>query len=412
MPMRGARHAWPGLALALGLVIAPLGAQTPRDAERRLEQTRRELGEVASERRRLEGARGEAAQDMRAADERVSAATATLHATQARIAREETALAALGERRRALDARLGGQREELAALLRAAYTLGDHAALKLLLAQDRVEDANRMLAYHRSLQAQRTARIHSLTQELSELDGVEREIQQRSADLAQARTRQQAQVAALERERAERAAQVAQLEAQVGDQRSREQQLGRDVRALEGTLSRLRAAAARAAEREAQARARAAQAPPARGSRAAQTPRRAPAQVARGAPLQVGGLSWPVSGSLLAGYGARMPDGRPSAGVLIAAPAGTPVTAVADGTVVFSEWMTGYGLIVIVDHGNDHMSLYAHNDALLRQVGDRVSRGDALASVGTSGGQGQAALYFELRRAGQPVDPGTWLRRR
>ncbi|HEY4581284.1 MAG TPA: peptidoglycan DD-metalloendopeptidase family protein, partial [Lysobacter sp.] len=134
--------------------------------------------------------------------------------------------------------------------------------------------------------------------------------------------------------------------------------------------------------------------------------------VARSAPVQVGGLSWPLSGSLLAGYGARMPDGRQSSGVLVSAAAGTPVKAVADGTVVFAEWMTGYGLILIIDHGNGYMSLYAHNDSLLRNPGDRVQRGDTVSTVGTSGGQGTAALYFELRRDGKPVDPRTWLQKR
>jgi murein hydrolase activator len=88
------------------------------------------------------------------------------------------------------------------------------------------------------------------------------------------------------------------------------------------------------------------------------------------------------------------------------------VKAVAEGTVVFAEWMTGYGNIVIVDHGNSHMSLYAHNDAVLANVGDRVQRGDTVASVGNSGGQGQSALYFELRRDGKPIDPSNWLQRR
>ncbi|MNM49512.1 Murein hydrolase activator EnvC precursor [compost metagenome] len=87
------------------------------------------------------------------------------------------------------------------------------------------------------------------------------------------------------------------------------------------------------------------------------------------------------------------------------------MTAVADGTVVFSDWMTGYGMILIVDHGNGYMSLYAHNDALLRDAGARVRRGEAVAKVGNSGGQGVTALYFELRRGGQPVDPTTWLQR-
>jgi septal ring factor EnvC (AmiA/AmiB activator) len=107
-----------------------------------------------------------------------------------------------------------------------------------------------------------------------------------------------------------------------------------------------------------------------------------------------------------------MPDGRNSSGVLIGAAAGSTVDAVADGTVVFAEWMTGYGLILIIDHGNGYMSLYAHNESLLRNIGDVVKRGDAVAKVGNSGGFGTPALYFELRRNGQPVDPSSWLQRR
>ena len=91
--------------------------------------------------------------------------------------------------------------------------------------------------------------------------------------------------------------------------------------------------------------------------------------------------------------------------------AGSPVKAVADGTVVFADWMTGYGNILIIDHGNGYMSLYAHNDGLLRDAGDAVKRGEAVASVGTSGGQERPALYFELRRNGSPVNPAGWLTR-
>ncbi|MDQ3269677.1 MAG: peptidoglycan DD-metalloendopeptidase family protein, partial [Pseudomonadota bacterium] len=138
---------------------------------------------------------------------------------------------------------------------------------------------------------------------------------------------------------------------------------------------------------------------------------RAVPRVPAAAAPQVGGLGWPVAGNLLAGYGGKMPDGRGSDGLLIAASAGTPVKAVADGTVVYAEWMTGYGLLLIVDHGNDHMSLYAHNDALLREAGDRVARGDAVSTVGSSGGHGRPALYFELRRGGRTINPGGWLGR-
>jgi len=407
MPMPGPRRALLVLAAALALAAAPAPAQDEqRQAEQRLARVKQELEAVAADRRELEGERGEAARALRQADERVAASTRALRQTRERIEQEEIALAELGARRIELDQRLGGQRRELATLLRAAYAIGDAAALKLLLAQDRVSDANRMLAYHRYLQDERAGRIRTLSAELEELEAVEREIGERTAALEAERERQAVQLAELERERGERAGRLGDLEAEYADRSEREKRLGRDAGALERVIGQLRAAAARAAEREAAERARAARAA------GGQAPKRAPAQVARGAPIRVGGLGWPLSGTLLAGYGATMPDGRDSAGVLIAAPAGTTVQAVADGTVVFSEWMTGYGLIVIVDHGNDHMSLYAHNDALLREVGDRVSRGDPVASVGSSGGQGQPALYFELRRNGQPIDPSSWLQKR
>jgi len=106
-----------------------------------------------------------------------------------------------------------------------------------------------------------------------------------------------------------------------------------------------------------------------------------------------------------------MPDGRKSQGLLVAAPAGTTVRAAAAGTVVYAEWMAGFGLILIIDHGDGHMSLYAHNETLLREGGDAVGAGDPVATVGSSGGHGQPALYFELRRGGKPVDPRGWLGR-
>src|SRR3546814_15937109 len=119
------------------------------------------------------------------------------------------------------------------------------------------------------------------------------------------------------------------------------------------------------------------------------------------APIKVGGLGWPVSGTLVAGYGAPMPDGSKSAGVLIGAPAGTTVTAVADGTVVFSEWMTGYGLILIIDHGNGYMSLYASNDALLKDAGAQAKRGDPVTRGRTPGGPARPGLCFHPPHHGQ-----------
>lgn len=399
-------------ASAIALVALLAGgaqAQGTSDTQRKLEKVKRELKDVSAQRRRTEGQRGDASRALRNADEQVGRSARALQDTEAKIAQGRSDLAALQARRTALQASLGERKAELASLLRAAYTIGDDAPLKLMLSQDSVADANRLLAYHRYLQGERVRKIAAISSELDEVQQVEARIAATKRELDAARARQAAQLAQVTRDRSDRSALVAQLDRKVKDQRGREQQLGRDAKALQRVLDQLRAAAARAERERREAAARVA--------REAEAARREgkpvpppPKPYANAAPIQVGGLGWPLSGSLLARFGGTLPDGRRSSGLLIGAAAGTPVRAVADGRVVFSEWMSGYGLICIVDHGNGSMSLYAYNDALLRDVGDDVHRGDPVASVGNSGGQGRPALYFELRRNGSPVDPAAWLR--
>ncbi|MFC0679454.1 murein hydrolase activator EnvC family protein [Lysobacter korlensis] len=392
--------------LALAFAI-PAAAQSSREAERRLANVKRELDAVAAERRRLEGERGEAARQLRAADEKVGETGRRLRDLEQQLARDEAALATVQERRAAMRASLAGHRAELSQLLRAAYAQGEAAPLKALLAQDRIADGQRLLVYHRYLQRDRAQRIGQLGSELRQLDALERDVVQRRAQLDAMRDAQRRELAELERARKERARLVSRLDARYQDSRSREQALGRDARALEQLLKRLRVAAAARKKAERDAAARAVRREPARAAGS----KRAAAPATRAPAPQVGGLGWPASGALLAGFGARMPDGRTSDGLLIGAPAGSPVKAVADGSVVYAEWMTGYGLLLIIDHGNGYMSLYAHNDALLKSSGQQVRRGDAVATVGTSGGHGRAAVYFELRRNGAPVNPASWLRR-
>lgn len=395
----------PLLALALAL---PAPAQNSREAERKLAQARRELQAVAAERRKLENERGDVSRRLREADESVARSARALRELEQQVAREQAEYERLQARRAQLAGDLDARRAELARLVRAAYAQREAAPLKALLAQDRIADAQRALTYQRYLQRERAARIRTLTAELQQVERLEADIAARREQLARIRERQRLQLAQLEQDRRQRAALMARIDREYQDRRQREQALGRDVKGLQDLLGRLRAAAARAeaarraaAERERRQAATRGAAPAPRASRPAS---RAPAP-------QVGGLGWPVSGALLAGYRAAMPDGRSSDGLLIAAPAGTPVKAVADGTLVFAQWMTGYGLLAIVDHGNGYMSLYAHNETLLRDVGAQVRRGEAIATVGSSGGFERPALYFELRHHGRTVDPGVWLKR-
>ncbi len=395
-------------------------AQSTRDTQRKLERTKKELNSVAAERRRIEGQRGDTTRKLREADERVGASTRALQQADAKLRAQQGELASLQARRTALDKTLGAQRRELAQLLRAAYTVGGDAPLKLMLSQDTVAEGNRMLAYHGYLQRDRARRIGELRQELAGLTEVEQRISDTNAQLAATRAQRQAEIAQLQRDRKARQQTLAELDERYEDKRAREKALGRDVKGLERVLADLRAAARRAeAERKAAARGAAAakksasKAGSSGGSSTRGSTRRPPPPViANAQPIRVGGLGWPVSGNLLASFGGTLPDGRSSQGLLIGAPVGSTVQAVANGKVVFAEWMSGYGLLCIVDHGDGTMSLYANNDGLLRDAGADVKRGDAIASVGNSGGQGVVGLYFELRRNGRPVDPRSWLQKR
>ncbi|MBS7458074.1 murein hydrolase activator EnvC family protein [Coralloluteibacterium stylophorae] len=371
------------LTAALAGIVAAAPPPTPEEAEaqRRLESVRAQIAELAAQRTQLDDARGAATRAVREADAAVAEAVRTAAATEAEIAAQETSIQALDERRGAMEASLADQRAQLAALLRSAYALGRHEQLKLLLAQDRVADLARVLAYHRYLQADRTQRIDGLIDELRALAEVVAEAEAARAALAAARERQQAELDALEDQRAERARAVAALDREFADTRSRLDALGRDEEAIVALLEKLRDVLADVPEQV-------------DDTRAFRSRR--------------GELRWPLDAPVRVGYGGRLPDGRESQGLLLAAGAGTEVRAVAPGRVAFADWLKGYGLIVILDHGDGWMSLYANNDGLLRESGDWVRAGAVLSTVGSSGGQAAPALYLELRHDGKPVDPRPW----
>ena len=122
-----------------------------------------------------------------------------------------------------------------------------------------------------------------------------------------------------------------------------------------------------------------------------------------------GKLVWPVKGKLLKKYGVQKKiTGLKWQGVLIGANHGSKVHAISDGKVVFADWFKNYGLLVIIDHNNDYLSLYGHNQQLLKVAGDSVKAREIIASVGDSGGQNNSALYFEIRKGKKTLNPSQW----
>ena len=356
-------------------------------ARRQLEQVRKQIQSLSDEQKKIEGQKNDASKALRDADASVAGAQGQLRVTESRLAELEAQLAKLEQQQADLEKKLSHQRQELAALVRSAYALGQNEELKLLLEQDQVGDLSRVLAYHRYFSQDRQRRITALNSELDALATVREQIKARQLPLQAAREEQQKALAQLAQQRAQRGKVVSQLDARYRSQSSRLKALGRDEKNTAALLERLRKAMATL--------------PPVR-----------PAGTQPATPLAAySGLSLPVAGAVIAGFGGTLPDGHASQGLLIAGTAGSDVHAAAAGRVAYADWLKGYGLLVILDHGNGFMTLYAYNDALLKRAGDTVSVGEAIALLGSSGGQGRPALYFELRRNGQPQDPRGWLKK-
>jgi septal ring factor EnvC (AmiA/AmiB activator) len=260
----------------------------------------------------------------------------------------------------------------------------------------------------------------------------------RQKDVARLVSETTQQKEALEAQKKERATVLARIEGQMQAQRAEATRLGEDEKRLAGLISdldgQLKAAQQAAAEAERRAQEarklelarkeqaqRAAEADKRRqaaeqaAEQAAQTgrttqvdPETASLAAGKGLPKSV---RWPIRGTVMARFGTDRPEGGVWRGILVRADAGAAVQVVGAGTVVYANWLRGFGNLLIVDHGQEYLSVYAYNQSLLKQVGDTVRAGETVALAGSTGGQVDSALYFEIRHRGVAVDPIAYLAR-
>lgn len=353
------------------------------EAKKKLDGVRAEIRALTEQQRAASGARDDATRALREKDVALGAVARDVHALDERMAAQQRQVDSLDAQRAKLDLKLKAQRDALAGLLRSAYALGHGEELKLLLQQDDVATISRVLAYHRYFQRAQVAQIERLLDDLRQLADVQAEIRSAAAELVATRDARSAEGVKLEAERAARADLLAQIQAKLKDQGARIAVLGRNESELTSLLEHLRDVFADI-----------------------------PKQLAGDesfASLR-GRLAWPLQGKVVSGFGAGDESGRRSSGLLLAAKTGSAVHAVSHGRVAFADWLRGYGLLLIVDHGDGYLSLYGCNEALLKDVGDWVDAGETIATSGASGGQKTAGLYFELRAKGRAVDPRAWLR--
>jgi septal ring factor EnvC (AmiA/AmiB activator) len=289
---------------------------------------------------------------------------------QARLAQERQALA--------------GEQELLGRLLRSAYIVGRSDRIQLLLNQNDAAKVSRVMGYYGYLNRYRVTRINEINARARKLGRLKRESAQESAQLSALAAHQEETRRRLTAARRERQALLATLDKKIANEEERFKGLTADAKGLRQLIKQL--------QRRAQA---------------------LPEASLEEEPItgQKGKLAWPLAtGHLVHRFGQRKLDGQRWDGVLIAAPEGEKVRAIYAGRVVYADWLRGFGLLLIIEHDDGYMSLYGHNQALLKERGEWVAAGDVVALAGSSGGERSPGLYFAIRYHGRPVDPEKWCR--
>jgi len=282
------------------------------------------------------------------------------------------------------EAELDEESGELAQQVRAAYMSGSQEKIKLLLNQRDPATIGRLMAYYGYLNSYRIDNIDAVTSAIRELAALRSQVAAEEARIADLTKERYAELTELNVAQERRQKLLASLKDRIGDERrevarltAQEKDLSRLIAELTSILSDY------------------------------------PISSEEPFSKHRGRLTWPVAGRLLHDFGQPRASGRLKwNGVVLAAPRGREVRSVYHGRVVFADWLAGLGLLVIVNHGENYMTLYGYNETILKNTGDWVAPGDVIATVGESGGQAQSSLYFELRRGTQPVNPGQWITRR
>jgi septal ring factor EnvC (AmiA/AmiB activator) len=368
--------------LVLGAVAAPLGASSRADLEsirRELEREQGRMGQDRTAARALEA-------ELRKTEADAVAVRQRLRQLRTALAERSATLAAL-ERSQAERKRSAARaRARLSAEVRIGFIAGRVDQLKMLLNQEDPRNASRAMILHGYVARDRATRIAALMAELEQLDEVQQTAKLQTEELQSLTQSTNAARTELERKREQRQKVLTALGARINSSADRIRLLERNAQELERVLSQVASQAPVPAP------------PPPVGS----TERPGFASLA-------GKLPWPTRGTFKARFGAaRGSGGLTWTGVILAASAGQPIHAVAGGRVVYANWLRGFGLLVIIDHGDGYMSLYGHAREMLRERGDWVETGEILGTVGDSGGQTLPGLYFEIRRNGKPRNPRRW----
>ena len=397
-------------ALFLSLLPASLAFAAAVDAKKdELQDLKSRIESLRRNMAKAEESKTYAADQLRETESAISDVNRRLHELGAERGELKAQLAGLDGQSQRLDRQAGAQQNQLARLLNRQFVGGDSDALKLLLSGEDPNQAARDKYFLTQLSRAKADLIQQLRAVAAEKRQLADAVRERQAQLAEVERREQESRAQLLARKKQRLTTLAAIGDRLKAQRREIDTLKRD----EQRLSKLIEGLARiAAAKKTGPRAKPGGAAPGGTGHAAKAPplkSHDPGNVGGAFAARRGHLRLPVKGTISGRYGQPRPEGGATwKGIFIRAAEGVEVRAVAGGAVVFSDWLRGFGNLLVIDHGDDFLSVYGNNESLLVAVGASVKDGESVATVGNSGGNPDSGLYFELRHRGQPFDPLKW----
>jgi murein hydrolase activator len=371
--------------LMLLILASPAYAASAKDEQSRLKSVEKEIKTLQSSVSTSASKQAELEKTLKKIDLDISKTSRVLQELNAATIKSQKALAVLQRQQNEEQQALAQQQAQLKAQIRAAYLTGHNPLLKVMLSQDNPYTFSRLLGYYAYFNSARKTEIAQLNESLRAIEAREQLINETLAEQKAIQAEHYARFETSRKEQALREEVLQALNKDIASKGNRIAKLQGDAAALNNIIKKLQAKQ--------------------------ETLAAAPVKKQEVLVTQ-NNLPWPTQGVLLHRFGSQRSGSKVLwNGIFIKAAEGSPIKAVRSGKVVFADWLRGYGLLLIVDHGNNTMSLYAYNESIAKNVGDWVLANEVIASVGKSGGMPDPGLYFEIRQAGNPIDPLKWIQK-
>ncbi|WP_028293338.1 murein hydrolase activator EnvC family protein [Oceanobacter kriegii] len=371
--------------MAATLALAPHRAFANDSDEAKLKALKAEISKLQQWLDEANTEQSRLSKSLQKTDKDIGATAREVEKIRQQLQQEQNRLKKLQQDQAQLDELRSSHTRRLREQLQAAQKLGSDGPIKALLNQTDPQEAQRMMKYFGYFNQARVEQIHTTIAELQRLSRIEEEILAQQRQLQQTQSTLDQRSATLADQKRQQQQLLAKLQTQVSSEKQRLQQKQADRKRLEALLDEVQTLVEK-------------------------SPRKNDARPFKSLKRK---LPQPLAGRVVAAFGNPNSSGAGNwEGWLIAAPEGQPIRAVHHGRVVYSNWLRGFGLLMIIDHGDGYMTLYAHNQTLMYDVGDWVNSGDIIGAVGRSGGLTEPRLYFEIRYQGRPQDPAAWLARK